>query len=314
MRTGQEILFSFALAQTGEFAFVIISFSGQNAILSENVSGIMLIVVALSMLVTPLLLIINDRLVQPMFIKAQAEQEEHEAMHMEEDNPVLMAGFGRFGVVIGRFLRANGIGATVLDSNPDNINFLRKFGFKVFYGDANRADLLEAAGAGKAKVIIVAVDDREQINHIVEQVQRKYPHLKIYARASDVRHSFELDDLQVAGYRRETYDSSIDLGTRVLAELGFNRYQASRAARAFRYHDQIMMKELQHLWHEDKRKYINEARRFTQQLENILISEKDHVLHESDHAWDIESRREEIREMYEMMVRGSTAEEDDQAD
>ena len=312
MRTGQEILFSFALAQTGEFAFVLISFSSQNAILPEEVSGIMLIVVALSMLVTPLLLIINDRLVQPLFIKAQKEQEPDEIG--EQDNPVLIAGFGRFGVVIGRFLRANGIGATVLDTNPDNIRFLRKFGFKVYYGDANRSDLLEAAGAEKAKVIIIAVDDREQINHIVEQVQRHYPHLKIYARASDVRHTFELSDMNIAGYRRETYDSSVDLAVRVLGELGFSRYQANRAARSFRYHDEIMMKELHQLWNEDKRKYINEVRRFNLQLENILISEKDHALHESDHAWDIESRREEIREMYEILSSESEGEEDKDKD
>lgn len=311
MRTGQEILFSFALAQSGEFAFVIISFSSQNAILPSHVSGIILIVVALSMLVTPLLLIINDRLVQPMFIKAQKEHEPDEIA--EQDNPVLIAGFGRFGVVIGRFLLANGIGATVLDSNPDNIRFLRKFGFKVYYGDANRPDLLEAAGAERAKVFIVAVDDHEQINHIVEQVQQKYPHLKIYARACDVRHSFELNEMGIAGYRRETYDSSVDLGSRVLSELGFSRYQANRAARSFRYHDEIMMKELHHLWHNDKKKYINEVKRFNQQLENTLISEKDHVLHESDHAWDIESRREEIREMYEMLTGKSSDEEDKEA-
>jgi monovalent cation:proton antiporter-2 (CPA2) family protein len=309
MRTGQEILFSFALAQTGEFAFVLISFSSQNAILPEPVSGIMLIVVALSMLVTPLLLIINDRLVQPLFIKAQKDHEPD--VIAEQDNPVLIAGFGRFGVVIGRFLRANGIGATVLDNNPDNIRFLRKLGFKVYYGDANRSDLLEAAGARKARVFIVAVDDPEQINHIVEQVQHKYPHLKIFARAYDVRHSFELDDMDIAGHRRETYDSSVDLAVRVLGELGFGRYQASRAARSFRYHDEQMMKELHQLWHEDKRKYINEVRRFSLQLENILLSEKDQALHESDHAWDIESRREEIREMYEMLTRDKGKEEEE---
>lgn len=308
MRNGQEILFSFALAQSGEFAFVLISFSSQNAILSETVSGIMLIVVALSMLVTPLLLIINDRLVQPMFIRVQ---EDHEADEIAaQDNPVLIAGFGRFGVVVGRFLRANGIGATVLDTNPENIRFLRKFGFKVYYGDANRADLLEAAGAEKARVIIVAVDEREQINQIVEQVQRKYPHLKIYARAYDVRHAFELNDMNIAGYRRETYDSSIELATRVLGELGFSRYQANRAARSFRYHDELMMKELHHLWHDDQRKYINEVRRFSQQLENILISEKEHALHESDDAWDIESRREEIREIYEMLSKDGEGEDE----
>ncbi len=116
--------------------------------------------------------------------------------------------------------------------------------------------------------------------------------------------------MNIAGYRRETYDSSVDLAVRVLGELGFNRYQASRAARSFRYHDEQMMKELHHLWHNDKRKYINEVRRFSMKLENILISEKDHALHESDHAWDIESRREEIREMYELLTKESEGEED----
>ena len=153
------------------------------------------------------------------------------------------------------------------------------------------------------------VDDREQINHIIEQVQRKYPHLKVYARAVDVRHSFELNDMQVAGYRRETYDSSVDLAVQVLGELGFDRYQASRAARSFRYHDEIMMKDLHHLWHEDKRKYIDEVRRFSQQLDNILLAEKDHALHESDHAWDVESLREEIREIYEMMAKDDRGDE-----
>ncbi len=301
MRNGQEILFSFALAQTGEFAFVLISFSSMNSILPESVSGIMLIVVALSMLMTPLLLIINEKLVQPLFVKAESERQPDDIV--DEENPVIIAGFGRFGVVIGRFLRANGVNATILDNNPDNIKFLRKFGFKVYYGDANRTDLLEAAGVEKAKVMIVSVDNREQISHIVEQVQKSYPHLQIYARAFDVRHSFELADMGVAGIKRETYDSSIDMGTKVLAELGFSKYQASRAARSFRFHDNEMMDEMHKLWNGDKKKYINEARRFSQQLDNILLTEKDHVLHESDHAWDSETIREEVREIYAEMAR-----------
>jgi len=301
MRNGQEILFSFALAQTGEFAFVLISFSSQNSILPAEVSGIILIVVALSMLMTPLLLIINDRLVQPLFVRAESDKQPDEID--DEDNPVIIAGFGRFGVVIGRFLRANGIKATILDNNPDNIKFLRKFGFKVYYGDANRSDLLEAAGVERAKVMIVSVDDRDQISHIVEQVRKKYPHLQIFTRAIDVRHSFELQDMGIAGIKRETYDSSIDMGMNVLAELGFSRYQASRAARSFRFHDNQMMDELQKLWHGDRKKYINEARRFSQQLDNILLTEKDHVLHESDSAWDSETIREEVREIYAEMAR-----------
>ena len=299
LRAGQDLMFAFALAQTGEFAFVLISFSSQNAILPDTVSGLILIVVALSMMTTPLLMILNDRFVQPMLQKNQIEKEAD--VIEDQDNPVIIAGFGRFGVVLGRFLKANGIKTTILDNNPENIRVLRKFGFKVYYGDASRSDLLAAAGAGKARVLIVAIDEREQITGIVEQVKKRFPLLKIFARSMDVRHSFELEDLGIAGQRRDTYDSSLELGVRALCDLGFKKYQASRAARTFRYHDEMVMKELQTMWKEDKRKYIYNVRRFTEQLETLLMAEKEYSLHDSDHAWDVESRREEILEIYEAM-------------
>ena len=295
LRSGNEMLFSFALAQTGEFAFVLLAFSGQNLILDQETTGILLIVVALSMLVTPLLLIINDKLVQPRLIK---NSNAGEADKIDEDNPVIIAGFGRFGVVIGRFLRANGIRATILDNNPDNIHVLRKFGFKVFYGDASRHDLLESAGAGSAKALIVALDEKEKINSIVEHVKKAYPTLKVFSRAYDIRHGFELEDMEVNGQRRETYDASLELGIQALGELGFKKYQAHRAARSFKYHDQIIMKELHKIWKEDTGKYIIEVRKFSEQLENILLAEQSSPIHESDDAWDATSLREEVKEMY----------------
>jgi len=299
LRSGQDWLFSFSLAQAGEFAFVLISFSTQNAILSPEVSGILLIVVALSMLVTPLLLIINERLVQPAFSKSENEKEADEID--ESDHPVIIAGFGRFGVVLGRFLRACGIQATILDNNPNNIQVLRKFGFKVYYGDASRPDLLEAAGAAEAKVMIIAVDEREKISGMVEFVRRKYPQLKIFTRAVDVSHSFELIDHGVAGLRRDTYDSSIALGVQALSELGFKKYQAERSARAFKYHDEEVMTELQKLWKGDKKKYFTEARKFSEQLENILLTEQEQSIHESDSAWDVTTLREEVLDIYKQM-------------
>jgi voltage-gated potassium channel Kch len=247
------------------------------------------------MLVTPLLLIINDKLVQPRLIK---NSNAGEADKIDEDNPVIIAGFGRFGVVIGRFLRANGIRATILDNNPDNIHVLRKFGFKVFYGDASRHDLLESAGVGSAKALIVALDEKEKINSIVEHVKKAYPMLKVFSRAFDIRHGFELEDMQVDGQRRETYDASLELGIQALGELGFKKYQAHRAARSFKYHDQIIMKELHKIWKEDTGKYIMEVRKFSEQLENILLAEQSSPIHESDDAWDATSLREEVMEMY----------------
>jgi len=296
LRNGQEMLFSFSLAQAGEFAFVLISFSSQNAILDNEVSSVLLIVVALSMLITPLLLILNEKVVQPAYIKLENTRPPDEID--EKENPVIIAGFGRFGVVLGRFLKANGIRATILDNNPNNIQVLKKFGFKVFYGDATRPDLLHSAGAADARVLIVAMDEKEKINELVEHAKKTYLNLKVFARAMDVRHSFELTDMAVNDQRRDTYDSSIQLGTKVLYELGFNKFQSHRAARIFRYHDELVMKELHQLWGKDEKRYITEARKFSEQLENLLLAEQDQSIHENDGAWDATTLREEVREIY----------------
>ncbi len=298
LKGGQEMLFTFSLAQAGEFAFVLISFSSQNAILDDQTSGILLIVVALSMLLTPLLLIINEKLVQPRFERSENEQEADDID--ESENEVIIAGYGRFGVVLGRFLKANRIRATILDNNPVNIDMLRKFGHKVFYGDATRPDLLEIAGIEKAKILIIALGDRQKINDLTSYVQKNYPHVKIYARALHVRHEFQLKDAGVSGFRRESYDSALELGIKAICALGFNRFQANRAARSFRYHDEIIMNEMFKIWksEESQKKYINEARRFSEQLESILLAEQENAIHESDHAWDVDSLREEVREIY----------------
>jgi voltage-gated potassium channel Kch len=276
---------------------VLLSFSTQNAILDKETSGLLLIVVALSMLLTPILLILNEKIIQPLYSRIENI---HPADEINEtDNQVIMLGAGRFGVVLGRFLKANGIGATVLDSNPDSIQVLRKFGFKVYYGDSNRHDLLKTAGIENARVLIIALDDKERITEIAEYAKSNYPHLRIFARAIDVPHSFELSDLEIDGIRRETYDSSIHLGVQALQALGFNKYLANRSGRAFRYHDQIIMSELHKMWHEDEKHYILQARKFAEQIENILMAEQEIPEEDIDHAWDSSSRREEVREMFE---------------
>lgn len=304
LRSGQEMLFSFGLAQSGEFAFVLISFSSQNAIFGDEISGLLLIIVALSMLLTPLLMIINEKVVQPAFIRS-ANKDEKEDTIDESENPVIIAGYGRFGVVLGRFLKANGVRATILDNNPDNIKVLRKFGHKVFYGDATRPDLLESAGAGSAKILVIALEEQDKINELVKFVKHKYPGLKIFSRALNIRHSFSLQDLGTEGFRRDSYDSSIELGVKALHALGFKRYQASRAGRSFRYHDEIIMSELYKLYREEtgQKKYIDQAKKFSEQLENILLAEQESTIHESDAAWDAESLREEVREIYEESVK-----------
>jgi CPA2 family monovalent cation:H+ antiporter-2/glutathione-regulated potassium-efflux system ancillary protein KefC/glutathione-regulated potassium-efflux system protein KefB len=153
MGLDQNLLFAFSLAQSGEFAFVLFSFATQHGVITANVANPLIAVVAISMAVTPLLMLLNERLVQPRF--GTREREKGEADAIDEHNPVIIAGFGRFGSVVGRLLRANGVGATVLEYDSDHVELLRKLGLKVFYGDASRRDLLRSAGAEQARLLTI---------------------------------------------------------------------------------------------------------------------------------------------------------------
>ena len=296
LHSGEEMLFALSLSQAGEFGFVLISFSTQNSLLSTGVSNILLIVITLSMLVTPLLLIINDKLVQPMYFKSENENVSDEID--EKDNPVIIAGSGRFGLVIGRFLKANGIKATILDNNPDNITMLRKFGFKVYYGDASRTDLLITAGIKQAKLFILAIDNNEKTLEIIDYLQKYHPHLKIIARARDIREVYQLLKRNIFDYRREIYDSALEIGKKALSSLGFSKFQTQRAANIFKYHDDQVVKELFVVLKEDKKRYIKEAKRFTESLEKRLMEEQEYSIHESDNAWDVTTLREEVKSIY----------------
>jgi voltage-gated potassium channel Kch len=155
------------------------------------------------MVFTPILMIVYERVVSPRFV---AQQEEKDADEIDEnENPVIIAGFGRFGQIVGRLLIANGCRVTVLDISSNQIDMLRRFGFKLFYGDASRLDLLRAAGAEQAKLFVVAVDEREKSLEIIDLVQKHFPHLKILARAIDRVHAYEMIRRKVAIIERETF-------------------------------------------------------------------------------------------------------------
>jgi Kef-type K+ transport system membrane component KefB/voltage-gated potassium channel Kch len=303
LRGGQNTLFAFALAQGGEFAFVLVAFSVKSGVIDAGVSSILLLVVALSMAVTPLLLLLNDKLILPLAFRSENLREQDTIE--QKGYPVIIAGFGRFGVVMGRFLIANGIKATILDDNPDNIEVLRKFGFKVYYGDATRADLLASAGAAEAKVIVVAVDGKQQSLKIVDLVQSKYPHLKVLVRSTDMDHTYELLDRKVDGLKRDTFESSLRLGTEVLTHLGYNKYRAHRLAGTFRQHNEKVMHELYKHHREDEKKYLSEAKKYASELEELLQAENEDASHEQDSSWDISSRREEIQELSRSSQEGS---------
>ena len=303
LRGGQNTLFAFSLAQGGEFAFVLVAFSLENGVISSETTGLLFIIVALSMAITPLLLLLNDKVVQPLVVRSQ-NLPEHDQIE-ETDNPVIIAGFDKFGVIIGRFLIANGIKATILDDNPDNIQVLRKFGFKVYYGDATRPDLLHAAGSERAKAIVVAVDDKQKSLQIIDHVKQTYPEMKILARALDYEHTYELMKREVKDYDRDVFESSLQLGVKTLCQLGFSKYHAHRLARTFRVHHQMIVEELFHHYEEDEKKYLSEAKRYAGELEELFRTEKEETIHDADSAWDVTTLREEMREIYAEMDQNS---------
>lgn len=296
IKSGANWLLTFALAQSGEFAFVLVSFSLNNKLFDTEVASILILVVALSMAMTPLLLLINEYIVQPFYNRKEIPHTDE--VIKEKENPVIIAGFGRFGLVVGRILLANGFKATILDNNPDNIQVLKKLGFTVYYGDASRPDLLESAGINKARLLIIALDDKEKSLKMVEHIKHKYPHLHLIARASDLNHASEYNRLGFENYKMELSYSAIEVGISALIELGFRPNQAKRAANIFKYHNLEIRKELFKLWEGDKKHYINEVRKYEQQLEEILKSEFNHSIHEADAAWDVTSLKEEVHEIY----------------
>ncbi len=285
MPGSQGFLLSFALAQGGEFAFVLLSFATQHQVFPADTANLLIAVVALSMAVTPLLMIVNDKLVQPAF--ARGKKSEREADSMDEDNPVIIAGFGRFGNVVGRLLRANGVATTILDLDPEQIETLRRFGVKVFYGDAGRPDLMHAAGAETARLLILAIDEPEHATQIAEQMRRRYPNLKILARADSMQHSFELMEVGVDGVFRETFDSALSMGVDALKVLGFRSYQAQRAARIFKKHEQRAMTERADLrGGEDEKAYAEQVREHISELEALIREDDRDFKADTDHAWE----------------------------
>ena len=291
LRKGFEFLFAFLLAQSSEFSFVLISFSKQNQLFDERTASLLLLVATLSMTLSPLLLIFNDKAITPILARWQNRQEFDEVE--ESENPVIIAGFGRFGLVIGRLLLANNFKVTIIDSNPSNVEILRKFGFKLYYGDVTRPQVLEKAGVGNAQMLILSMAEYDDALKVAHYARNKYPNLKILARAKDIYHAFEFFKLDVKTVQREMFNSAAELGAKALSNLGFTKYEAYRAARTFTHHDEQVLMELYEHWLEDESRFIEETRRFSEQLFEVLQAEKNYSVHETDCAWDVSSIREE---------------------
>lgn len=286
MSLDQNLFFSCILAQGGEFAFVLLSFAARQNVLTQDMTKSLTVAVAVSMILTPFLILLTEKVFQPRL--GTREKSERRADNISGENSVIIAGFGRFGSIIGRLLRAHHVGVTVLDHDSDNVDVLRKLGMRVFYGDATRHDLLAAAGAEKARLLIVAIDDPQRTMEIVRYVKKRYPHLEILARANARSDAYELMDAGVKHVFRETFETSLCAGRDALRLLGFRAHQVHRAAASFRRHDLAHMEELAHTRHE-RAAYLNKSRQKIEDLEQVLRDEMKAGEETRDMGWDTET-------------------------
>jgi monovalent cation:proton antiporter-2 (CPA2) family protein len=263
--------FSFALAQGSEFGFVLIAFAAGLGLLAGNMPSVLTAVIALSMALAPLLMLFDEKVIQPRFADGDFMRDADVIEHDGVD--AIIAGHGRFGMTIGRLLNAQGLRTTVLDIDSSQVDLLRRFGFRVFYGDALRLDLLEAAGAKEAKILIVAIDDREKIKELIEIAKHNYPNLKIFARAYDRSHAHEILNAKVDHVYREVFGSSMDLARDALVALGKTAVDADRIVQLFRKHDDKVLREAAPVT-EDEDKLIDLARQSRAEIARVFTTDR----------------------------------------
>lgn len=262
-------ILAISTAQGGEFAFVLFRTAAPLGLLAADMNELLVVVVGVSMAAAPFGFLIGD-LVKKI-AEARADEKPEYDESLKDESPVIIAGFGRVGQVVGRVLRAKKIRFTALDASAQHVDFIKKFGNKIFYGDASRIELLRAAQAEKARIFVVAVDDVESSMRVVETVMRNFPHLKIYARARNRQHSYRLLELGIDSARifRETMGSSVELTGGVLSELGFPREEVTRTLTRFREFDEQMLTE-SHQHQKDLNKLAEIANRAVKDLEDLF--------------------------------------------
>ena len=258
---GDKWLFSLGLAQAGEFGFVLLSFTVANAVIPREVADILLLIVALSMLLTPALFILYDRIIAPNYSREQT----HDADEIDSDAKIIIAGHGRFGGIVNRTLSGAGFETTVVDYSSEQLSMLRSFGIRVYYGDATRHDLLKAAGIDHAQILVIAIDDKQAITQLTRHVCKSYPHVHVIARAIDRNHVYDLWSVGCRDIIRETYDSSLRTARSALEALGIKRPEAQRMIDTFDKADREIMLELADLYDinipaVDNEPYLKKAR------------------------------------------------------
>lgn len=273
MKGRSRVLFTLSLAQAGEFGFVLIGFTVQQHVLPTTLSEQLLLVVALSMLITPALFILYDllskRLGEPLIEEPEDE--------VDAGGPIIIAGIGRFGQIVNRMVRNSGYETVVLDNNLRMIQLMRKFGYKGFFGDPSRPEILHAAGLRDARVLVVTIDDKEAAEKLIRYARSERPDLHIVARAHDRVHVYRLFRAGANDIVREMFDSSLRAGRYVLENVGLTEYQAHEAEKAFYKHDRHAMGQLAPLWDPNKpvhenEAYITRSKELEQELEATMLS------------------------------------------
>jgi CPA2 family monovalent cation:H+ antiporter-2 len=279
-------LFTLGIAQAGEFGFVLLAYSVKSAVLPEALADQLLLVVTLSMLLTPLLFLLYDRLIAPRFTVHQAR----EADEIEERGSVLIAGHGRFGGIVNRILLSAGFKTVVVDYQSEHLEMLRKFGVKVYFGDAMRPDLLTAAGIDEVQVMVVAIDERKNATELVRYVSQNYPRVHIVARARDRHHVYELWAAGAREIIRETFDSSLRAGRTALEVLGVHPYEAERQVQGFMINDREQMYGLASVYDPDipsheNEEYVRRTKEYMQRYEQAMQGNKAAFSTRLDRGW-----------------------------
>jgi CPA2 family monovalent cation:H+ antiporter-2 len=288
LRGGDKWLFTLALAQAGEFGFVLVAFGLQQSVFPVRIGEILLLVIALSMLLTPLAFIASDWIGRRLAHEQRGE--DGEADEIEEKAPIIIAGIGRFGQVVNRMVQASGYRTVVLDNDLSTIQLMRKFGFKGYFGDPSRPELLAAAGLETAKVLVVAVDDKKAAVDLVRYARRVRPDIAITARAHDRLHVYELYDAGADHIVREMFDSSLRAARYVLEDMGLTDFEAHELETAFYRHDRQTLRELAELWQpgvalSDNAAYVARARELNNNLETALLTQDDEAEETPQAGW-----------------------------
>lgn len=289
--TPQSLFYAFALSQVGEFAFVLINYASNLYLFGPELNAQMMAVTAITMCITPFLLIINDKLITPRFIK-KVPDSDNDFNILGGSRPqkkIIIVGFGHFGSTVGRLLKANKVSATVLDRDSDRVKLLRSYGFKVYYGDATKIPTLRAAGIEDAEILVLCLDDPDDNKFIAEIVRENYPHVKIFVRAKNRIDAYDFLNNGINNIYRETLGTAVDMAVDVLHETGMRKYAARRLGQRFMAIDKDSIRKLARA-EEDDEIHLFTTKEILQREEELLAYDN---LNFENNQWEDSSSDED---------------------